>query len=74
MLMYVMLMVLLFTNHIFGVYHLLKLLFLKEVEMSLSKNIIFLLLIPLQLNDYVIQYLFHNCGYLNHKQFYLEII
>jgi hypothetical protein len=63
MLMYVMLTILLFTNHIFGVYHLLKLLFLKEVEMSLSKNIIFLLLIPLQLNDYVIQYLFHNCGY-----------
>jgi hypothetical protein len=63
MLMYVMLTILLFTNHIFGVYHLLKLLFLKEVEMSLSKNIIFLLLIPLQLNDYAIQYLFHNCGY-----------
>lgn len=61
--MYVMLTILLFTNHIFGVYHLLKLLFLKEVEMSLSKNIIFLLLIPLQLNDYAIQYLFHNCGY-----------
>lgn len=58
-----MLTILLFTNHIFGVYHLLKLLFLKEVEMSLSKNIIFLLLIPLQLNDYAIQYLFHNCGY-----------
>jgi hypothetical protein len=74
MLMYVMLTILLFTNHIFGVYHLLKLLFLKEVEMSLSKNIIFLLLILLQLNDYVIQYLFHNCGYLNHKHFYLEII
>ena len=60
MLMYVMLTILLFTNHIFRVYHLLKLLFLKEVEMSLSKNIIFLLLIPLQLNDYAIQYLFHN--------------